>query len=76
MKTYWPSQALPLSHIHNHSTSFIVIAAQLQKPNENQKYIEPGKEKGMNQSDCCSVQETCTHLYTHIHTPQMEDSEV
>lgn len=67
MKSYRPPQSLSLSHIHNHSTIFTVIAAQLQKFKENQKYIEPGKDKGTNQSDCCNVQETCTHLYTHIH---------
>lgn len=28
----------------------------------------------MNQTDCCNVQETCTHMYTHAQ--KMEDSEV
>lgn len=31
MKNYRTSQALPLSHIHDRNTSFIVIATQLQK---------------------------------------------
>lgn len=37
MKNYQTPQAWPLSHIHNCTTIFIVIAAQLQKGRENQK---------------------------------------
>lgn len=39
MKNYQTLPAWPLSHIHNCSTIFIVIAAQLQKSREKQKYI-------------------------------------
>lgn len=39
MKNYQTPQALPLSHIHNRSTIFIVIAAQLQKSRDKNKYI-------------------------------------
>lgn len=39
MENYQTPQALPLSHIHNRSTIFIVIAAQLQKSRDKNKYI-------------------------------------